>query len=122
VEQARTPFKRFVSRRVSSEPPAEADQNRTNSEIGSAKVARVQKSLRERAMPTKKCEVKSALLREYMAALEKLKVAQQEHKQILAAGTGEGVVLRSRQRIEAFKRLCSTARVKYSDHCHAHRC
>ena len=27
---------------------------------------------------------------------------------------------RDRQRIEAFKRLCSTARMKYSSHCHAH--
>ena len=33
-------------------------------------------------MPTKKCKLSREVLREYMAALEKLKVAEQEHKEI----------------------------------------
>jgi site-specific recombinase XerD len=73
-------------------------------------------------MPTKKCKVKSELLREYMAAREKLQAAQREYKQILAADTGEGATLRSRQRIEAIKSLASEARIKYACHCHVHRC
>jgi len=73
-------------------------------------------------MPTKKCKVKSKLLGEYVAAREKSQVAQRAHKQILAAGTGEGAILRSRQRIEAIKSLASEARVKYVCHCHVHQC
>ena len=73
-------------------------------------------------MLTKKCKVKSELLREYLAAREKLQVARREYKQILAADTGEGATLRSRHRIEAIKSLASEARVKYACHCHVHRC
>lgn len=73
-------------------------------------------------MLTKKCKVKSELLREYLAAREKLQVARREYKEILAADTGEGATLRSRHRIEAIKSLASEARVKYACHCHVHRC
>ena len=41
--------------------------------------------LYQRGMPTRNCEAKRELLREYIATLEKLKVAQQEHGEILAA-------------------------------------
>ena len=52
----------------------------------------------------KQCEIKTKLLAEYMATLEKFKVAEREHKEILLAGTGQGVVQRSAKRIEAIKR------------------
>ena len=70
----------------------------------------------------KQCEIKTKLLAEYMATLEKFKVAEREHKEILLTGTGQGVVQRSAKRIEAIKKLCTTARENYSDHCKAHRC
>ena len=70
----------------------------------------------------KKCELKSELLREYMAALEKLKVAQREHEEILAADTGGGVASRWKQRIEAIKAMASAARMRFSAHRHEHRC
>ena len=73
-------------------------------------------------MPTKKCKVKSKLLGEYLAAREKLQVAQQAHKQILAGGTDENVILRSRQRVEAIKSLAGEAKVKFVCHCHVHQC
>ena len=66
--------------------------------------------------------MKRDLLVEYLSTLERLKVADWEHKQILAAGMGDGVALRSAKRIEAIKSLCRAARRKYTDHCHAHRC
>jgi spermidine synthase len=68
------------------------------------------------------CDVKRQLLADYMASLEHLKVAEQEHKEILIAGTGDGVVPRSALRIEAKKALSSAARARYADHCHSHRC
>ena len=68
------------------------------------------------------CEVKRDLLVEYLSMLERLKAADWEHKQILAAGIGEGVTLRSAQRIEEIKLLCRAARVEYTKHCHAHHC
>jgi hypothetical protein len=70
----------------------------------------------------KPCEVKRDLLVEYLSTLQQLKVADWEHKQILVVGTGDGVALRSAQRIEAIKSLCTEARVKYIAHCRAHRC
>jgi UV DNA damage repair endonuclease len=73
-------------------------------------------------MANHNCEIKTALLQEYMATLEKLKVAERKHKEIVMAGTGQGVMQRSAKRIEAIKKLCSTARENYSDHCHDHRC
>ena len=68
------------------------------------------------------CDVKRQLLADYMASLEHLKVAEQEHKEILTAGTGDGVVSRSSLRVEAKKALSSVARARYAEHCHAHRC
>ena len=67
----------------------------------------------------KPCGMKRDLLREYMAALEKLKVAQTEHEEILAAGTAEGLAT---QRIQAIKALASAARMRFSAHRHEHRC
>jgi hypothetical protein len=70
----------------------------------------------------KQCELKRESLAEYMATLEKFKMAEREHKEIVLAGTGQGVVQRSTKRVEAIKKLCTTARENYRDHCHAHRC
>ena len=66
--------------------------------------------------------VKTELLREYLATFGQFKVAEREHKEILLAGTGQGVVQRSAKRVEAIKKLFTTARENYSDHCKAHRC
>ena len=74
-------------------------------------------------MLTKKCDLKRELLREYMAALEKLKVVQDEYEEVLAAGTrGRGLVSRCVQRIKAIKALASEARMRFSAHRHEHRC
>jgi hypothetical protein len=51
-----------------------------------------------------------------MATPEKFKAAEREHKEILLAGTGQGVVQRSANRIEAIKRLCTTPRENYGEH------
>ena len=72
--------------------------------------------------PKSSCEPKRQFLRDYLAALEKLKVAQREYKEMLAMGKGEGVALRSTQRIEAIKALTEAARARYTDHCHVHGC
>jgi hypothetical protein len=68
------------------------------------------------------CEVKRDLLVAYLTTLQRLKLAEWEHKEILAAGMGDGVTLRSAQRIEEVKSRCREARVKYTDHCREHRC
>jgi len=68
------------------------------------------------------CEIKRSLLLEHLSALERLKLAEREHKEILKAGIGDGLVLRSAQRIEEIKSLCRAARVEYTEHCRAHRC
>ena len=74
-------------------------------------------------MLTKKCDLKRELLREYMAALEKLKVVQDEYEEVLAAGTrGRGVSSRCVRRIKAIKTLASEARMRFSAHRHEHRC
>jgi len=70
----------------------------------------------------KPCGMKRELLGEYMAALEKLKVAYREYEEILAAGIGESVASRWKQRIEAIKAMASAARMRFSAHRHAHRC
>jgi hypothetical protein len=68
------------------------------------------------------CQIKRDLLVDYLSTMERLKVAQWEHKEILTIGIGDGLALRSAQRIEAIKSLCRTARAKYTEHCRAHRC
>jgi hypothetical protein len=68
------------------------------------------------------CQMKRDLLVDYLSTMERLKVAQWEHKEILTIGIGDGLALRSAQRIEAIKSLCRAARAKYSEHCRAHRC
>ena len=68
------------------------------------------------------CDVKRQLLADHLACLERLKVAEREHSEILIAGTGDGVVSRSTFRIEAMKALSSAARARYAEHCHQHRC
>jgi hypothetical protein len=55
--------------------------------------------------PKTSCETKRDLLVEYLSSLERLKVAEWEHKELLTAGMGDGVALRSAQRIEAIKSL-----------------
>jgi hypothetical protein len=70
----------------------------------------------------KPCEAKRDLLVGYLSTLERPKVADWEHKQILAAGMGDGIAVRCAQRIEAIKSLCKTARLKYTEHCGAHHC
>ena len=68
------------------------------------------------------CEIKRDLLVDYLSALERLKVAQWEHKEILTIGIGDGLALRSAQRIEAIKAACRISMAKYTEHCRAHRC
>jgi len=73
--------------------------------------------------PKLSCDLKRQLLHDYIAALERVKVARREHTEMLvAAGTRDGMALRSSQRIEAIKALCNAIRERYSDHCHLHRC
>ena len=66
--------------------------------------------------------MKGDLLIDYLFALERLKVAQFEHKEILTIGIGDGLALRSAQRIEAIKAECRMSRAKFTEHCRAHRC
>jgi hypothetical protein len=68
------------------------------------------------------CQIKRDLLMEHLSMLERLKVAEREHKEILAAGPSDGAVARSWVRIQAIKALSSLARTKYTEHCRAHRC
>lgn len=68
------------------------------------------------------CQRKRDLLVEYLSTLERLKVAEREHKEILAAGTSDGLTARSAVRIKAIEALSSLARAKYAEHCRAHRC
>ena len=78
---------------------------------------------RQSVSPKLSCDVKRELLRDYIAALERVKVARREHTEMLvAAGTSDGLALGSSQRVEAIKALCNTVRERYSDHCHVHRC
>jgi hypothetical protein len=73
--------------------------------------------------PKLSCDVKGELLRDYIAALERVQVAEREHTATLVtAGTSDGMALRSSQGIEAIKALRNAARERYSDHCHIHRC
>ena len=68
------------------------------------------------------CEIKRDLLVEYLSTLERLKVVDWEHNQILPGGTADGVALRSAQRMEEIKLLRGAAGMKYSDHCRADGC
>jgi len=74
-------------------------------------------------MPSPKlcCDVKRELLHVYIAALERVKVAEREHAEMLLTAT-DGMALRSSHRLEAIKSLRNAARDRYSDHCHVHRC
>ncbi len=74
-------------------------------------------------MPSPKlsCDVKRELLHVYIAALERVKVAEREHTEMLLTAT-DGMALRSSHRLEAIKSLRNAARERYSDHCHVHRC
>ena len=60
------------------------------------------------------CDLKRQLLAAYMTSVEHLRVAKREHAEILAAGTGDGVVVRSTQRIEGLKALSIAARARYA--------
>ena len=68
------------------------------------------------------CQIKRDLLVEHLVMLERLKIAEEEHKEILAAGTSGGAAARSAVRIKAMKGLSSLARAKYTEHCRAHHC
>jgi hypothetical protein len=68
------------------------------------------------------CDLKRQLFADYLACLERWKMAQLEHQEILTAGTGGNLVSRSTLRVEATKALSSAARARYSEHCQAHRC
>jgi len=69
------------------------------------------------------CQTKRELLVDYLETREELKIAQLEHKEILMIGrSGDGLVLRSAQRIEAIKAECRLSKAKYVKHCRAHRC
>ena len=68
------------------------------------------------------CQIKRDLLVEHLFMLERLKVAEREHKKILAAGTSDGAAARSAVRIQAIKALSSLVRAKYTEHCRAHQC
>ena len=74
-------------------------------------------------MPSQKlcCDVKRVLLHVYIAALERVKVAERELTEMLLTAT-DGMALRSSHRLEAIKSLRNAARDRYSDHCHVHRC
>ena len=68
------------------------------------------------------CQIKRDLLLEHLSKLERLKVAEREHKEILAVGPSDGAAARSAVRIQAMKALSSLARAKYTEHCRAHHC
>ena len=68
------------------------------------------------------CQIKRDLLVEHLTMLERLKVAERAHKEIVAGGTSDGAAARSGVRILAIKALSSLARAKYAEHCQAHRC
>ena len=66
--------------------------------------------------------MKRDLLLDYLSNLEQLKVAQWQHKEILTIEIGDGLALRSAQRIEAIKAQCGISRAKYTEHYRAHHC
>jgi hypothetical protein len=68
------------------------------------------------------CRMKRDLLLDYGSTLEKLKIAEREHQEILAAGTSDGAAARSAVRINSIKALCRLARAMYTEHCRGHRC
>ena len=74
-------------------------------------------------MPSPKlsCDGKRELLHGCIAALERVKVAEREHTEMLLTAT-DGMALRSSHRLEAIKGLRNAARDQYSDHCHVHSC
>jgi hypothetical protein len=54
--------------------------------------------------PKLSCDVKRELLRDYIAALERVQVAEREHTaMLLTAGTSDGMALRSSQRLKQSK-------------------
>ena len=63
--------------------------------------------------PKSSCDVKRELRHDYIAVLERVKVARREHTETLAAAASDGMALRSSQRVEAIKALCSAVRERY---------
>ena len=61
---------------------------------------------------TSSCEVKRELRRDYVAILERVKVARREHTETLAAGGSDSLALRSTQRVAAIKALCSAGAIQ----------
>jgi hypothetical protein len=68
------------------------------------------------------CDIKRELFADYLACLDRWKIAQIEHEDILTGGTVGGVVSRSALGMEAKKALSTAARARYAEHCQAHRC
>jgi len=63
------------------------------------------------------CETQNALLAEYLAELEKMRVAQREHVEILKAGTGG-----AKPQLEELMNECSAARSRHVEHRRDHHC
>ena len=68
--------------------------------IASLTVGKRRQGQSERKKP---CQMKRDLLLDHLSRLEKPKVAEREHKEILGAGTGDGAAARSAVRIKAMR-------------------
>jgi hypothetical protein len=66
---------------------------------------------------TSPCETQRALLAEYLTELEKMRVAQREHVEILKAGMGGAKPL-----LEKLMTECGAARSRYVKHRLDHHC
>ena len=65
------------------------------------------------------CETQRALLAEYLTELEKMKVAQREHVEILKAGMGS---VTTKPLLEELMNQCSAARSRHVKHRRDHHC
>ena len=63
------------------------------------------------------CETQRALLAEYQTELEKMRVAQREHLEVLKAGMGGAKPL-----LEELMNVCSAARSRHVQHRRDHHC
>jgi hypothetical protein len=63
------------------------------------------------------CETQRALLAEYLTELEKMRVAQREHVEILKAGMGGAKPL-----LEKLMNECIAARSRHEQHQRDHHC
>ena len=65
------------------------------------------------------CETQRALLAEYLTELEKMRVAQREHVEILKAGMG---VVTTNPVLEELMNQCIAARSRHVKHRRDHQC